>query len=109
MEKLNKIYGKNWKKLDVEEHDDADYDKFINAYEEMFAETDTENAPWHLIAGDDERFATVQIVESIVKTLQNAHCKNLAERTGSGRNQGAAPQHYFAAAPCSAEQCPGKS
>ena len=39
MEKLNKIYGKNWKKLDVEEHDENDYDKFINAYEEMFAET----------------------------------------------------------------------
>lgn len=72
MEKLNKIYGKNWKKLDIQEHDENDYDKFANAYEEMFAETDTENAPWHLIAGDDERFATVQIIESIVKTMQNA-------------------------------------
>ena len=45
MEKLNKVYGKNWKKLDVQEHNDEDYDNFINAYEQMFAETDTENAP----------------------------------------------------------------
>ena len=91
MEKLNKIYGKNWKKLDVEEHDDADYDKFINAYEEMFAETDTENAPWHLIAGDDERFATVQIVESIVKTLQNALAA--AEIRAQHRNIILPPRH----------------
>ena len=72
MEKLNKVYGKNWKKLDVQEHNDEDYDNFINAYEQMFAETDTENAPWHLIAGDDERFATIQIIESMVKSLQSA-------------------------------------
>lgn len=72
LEKLNKIYGKNWRKLDVQEHNEEDYDNFVNAYEQMFAETDTENAPWHLIAGDDERFATVQIIESIVKTLQSA-------------------------------------
>ena len=91
MEKLNKIYGKNWKKLDVEEHDDADYDKFINAYEEMFAETDTKNAPWHLIAGDDERFATVQIVESIVKTLQNALAA--AEIRAQHRNIILPPRH----------------
>ncbi len=72
LESLNKIYGKNWKQLDVHEHDENDYDAFINAYEEMFAETDTENAPWYLIAGDDKRFATIKIIESIVKNLQNA-------------------------------------
>ena len=91
MEKLNKIYGKNWKKLDVEEHDENDYDKFINAYEEMFAETDTENAPWHLIAGDDERYATIQIIESIVKTLQNALAA--AEIRAQNRNVILPPRH----------------
>ena len=93
MEKLNKVYGKNWKKLDVQEHNDEDYDNFINAYEQMFAETDTENAPWHLIAGDDERFATIQNYRK--------HGKITAKRTGSGRNKIPKPQYCAAAAPCS--------
>ena len=57
----------------------------------MFAETDTENAPWHLIAGDDERYATIQIIESIVKTLQNALAA--AEIRAQNRNVILPPRH----------------
>lgn len=51
------------------------YDKFLEAYDDMLAKTDTDYAPWHIIEAHDERFAQVKIFSTVTETLLNLFAK----------------------------------
>jgi len=47
-------------------------DQYIGAANDMLAHTDTDHAPWHVIATNDKRYARVHVLKNIVATLENA-------------------------------------
>jgi AMP-polyphosphate phosphotransferase len=68
---------KAWK---LTEEDWRNRDKFSlyeEAADEMFAKTDTDNAPWHLIPGNDKLYARVQVLKEVI-----AHIEKEAARRG---------------------------
>ncbi len=46
------------------------YEKYKQYYEEMLAKTDTDIAPWNIVAAHDRRFATLQIFKTTVESIQ---------------------------------------
>lgn len=72
IKEATKTYGKGWNKSSAGDDDFVDYQRYSEIYEKMFIDTDKPNAPWHLIAGDDTRFAEVSIFDIIVQRLEGA-------------------------------------
>jgi AMP-polyphosphate phosphotransferase len=46
------------------------WDDYLQAAADMFAHTDTDEAPWHIIATNDKKTARIQILEAILKQLK---------------------------------------
>ena len=68
---------KAWK---LTEEDWRNRDKFHlyeEAADEMFDKTDTDNAPWYIIPGNDKLYARVQVLEEVI-----AHIEKEAARRG---------------------------
>jgi polyphosphate kinase 2 (PPK2 family) len=42
---------------------------YLNAFDDMLAETDTRHAPWHVIASDDKRRARIEAFKVVAKIL----------------------------------------
>ncbi|EJW98869.1 polyphosphate:AMP phosphotransferase, partial [gut metagenome] len=68
--KHSKSLGKAWRDLCPAIDETGHYDEFLERYEKMLGETDTVNAPWHLIAADDGRNAQLEVFRSIVETVE---------------------------------------
>ncbi len=47
------------------------YNKWVDAVEEMLAKTDSPHAPWTVVESNDLRWARVRIFETIVKRIEN--------------------------------------
>jgi polyphosphate kinase 2 (PPK2 family) len=45
---------------------------YEEAVEEMLERTDTLAAPWHVVAGEDKRFARVQVVRTVCRAIEDA-------------------------------------
>jgi polyphosphate kinase 2 (PPK2 family) len=45
---------------------------YAEAVEEMLERTDTLVAPWHLVAGEDKRFARVQVVRTVCQAIEES-------------------------------------
>jgi AMP-polyphosphate phosphotransferase len=61
---------KNYK---ITEEDWRNRDKrpqYVEAVEEMFARTDTLEAPWTLIEGESKRFARVKVMECVIEQIE---------------------------------------
>lgn len=67
-----KTLGKAWRDVSPAYDESGHYDKFVERYEKMLAETDTVNAPWHLIAADDSRRAQIEIFTAIAEGIEGA-------------------------------------
>ncbi|MEG0797441.1 MAG: polyphosphate:AMP phosphotransferase [Acidaminococcaceae bacterium] len=72
LEKMNKIYGKDWQSMKPGAVEGDDYHNYLQAYEEMFVATDTTNAPWHVLAAEDLRYAQIEIFKILIASLENA-------------------------------------
>jgi PPK2 family polyphosphate:nucleotide phosphotransferase len=61
---------KNWKfsLSDVKEREH--WDKYMEAYEDMLAETSTEHAPWYVIPADHKWFMRMAVADIVVGTLE---------------------------------------
>lgn len=70
--KNSKTLGKAWRDVSPAIDESSRYEEFLERYEKMLEATDTANAPWHLIAADDRRSAELEIITSIVETVENA-------------------------------------
>ena len=60
---------KAWKMTDEDWRNRDRWDEYIQAAEDMFRETDTELAPWTLIAANDKRHARLMALKTIVEAL----------------------------------------
>jgi AMP-polyphosphate phosphotransferase len=75
-ERANDPY-KSWKLTNEDWRNREKFDDYVTAADEMFAKTDTDAAPWVLIAGNNKYHARIQVLE---ETL--AHIKSEAKRRG---------------------------
>lgn len=57
------------------------WDDYVTAADAMIEHTDTEHAPWHVIATDDKRLARLAILRAIVAALEKA-LKKRRQATG---------------------------
>ncbi len=58
-----KLTAEDWRNRDK-------IDLYHEAIEDMFAKTDHELAPWHVISGEQKRWARVQIIETLIERIQ---------------------------------------
>lgn len=66
---------KNWKFSLDDLATRADWDKYLQAYEDMLNHTSTEWAPWHVIPADHKWFTRVAVADVIVKKLKSLNLK----------------------------------
>jgi len=52
------------------------YDKYIDAFEEMLESTDSDYAPWAFIEGDDINFATIKVFMLLINIMENRLLEN---------------------------------
>lgn len=48
------------------------WDQYLHAAADMFEHTNTQHAPWHIIATNDKRAARIQVLEAILSQLEAA-------------------------------------
>lgn len=66
---------KNWKFSLDDLATRADWDKYLQAYEDMLNHTSTEWAPWHVIPADHKWFTRVAVADVIVKKLKSLNLR----------------------------------
>ena len=59
-----------WKVTDLDWKHHKNYDRYLESCEEMFAKTDTDYSPWHIIESNNLRFAQVKIFKTIIEKLE---------------------------------------
>lgn len=63
--KAYKITDEDWRNREK-------WDEYRTAVNEMLARTSAKHAPWNLIAGNDKRFARIQVLEIVTDALREA-------------------------------------
>ncbi len=63
---------KRYKITDEDWRNREKWDEYRDAVNEMLTRTSALNAPWNLIAGNDKRFARIQVLEIVTQALRNA-------------------------------------
>ncbi len=61
---------KAWKLTDEDFRNREKWDDYICTIEKMIEKTHTKIAPWHLIAGNDKRYARIEVLRIITETLE---------------------------------------
>ena len=65
-----KIAFKNYKITEEDWRNRKRWDAYQSAVNDMVAHTSTEFAPWTLVAGNDKKFARIQILKTICDNLE---------------------------------------
>ena len=61
---------KRWKLTDEDWRNRDKTEEYANAIEEMFRRTNHELAPWHLVSGEQKKWARVQVLEILIKRIE---------------------------------------
>ena len=61
---------RRWKLTDEDWRNRDKIDQYNEAVEDMFAETDHELAPWHVVAGEQKRWSRVTILETLIARME---------------------------------------
>lgn len=61
---------RRWKLTDEDWRNRDKLDQYTAAVEDMFARTDHSLAPWHLVSGEQKRWARVQIIETLIERIE---------------------------------------
>ncbi len=61
---------KRWKLTDEDWRNREKWDEYDSAVDDMIERTSTAVAPWHLIPGNDKRYARVEILRKICEALE---------------------------------------
>jgi polyphosphate kinase 2 (PPK2 family) len=61
---------RSWKLTDVDWRNREKRKKYEVAVEDMLARTDHEQGRWHVVAGDDKRYARVVVVETVCAAIE---------------------------------------
>lgn len=82
-EKLQQSPTTAWKvtKEDWKHH--KQYDKYLEATEDMLAKTDTDFAPWTIVESHDRRFATIKVFKTVINSVGRKieHIRRTQEQT----------------------------
>jgi AMP-polyphosphate phosphotransferase len=62
------------------------YDTYLPIIDEFIENTDTRNAPWHVIASTDRQYTILKIYSSLVKTLEKRILENQVGQLKKGKN-----------------------
>jgi PPK2 family polyphosphate:nucleotide phosphotransferase len=62
---------KNWKFSAADLHERERWDDYMNAYEDLIANTATPHSPWFVIPADNKWFARLAVAAAIVDTLED--------------------------------------
>jgi polyphosphate kinase 2 (PPK2 family) len=60
---------KNWKFSGSDMAEQAFWDQYQKAYEDMIRNTATENSPWYVVSADNKWFTRVIVAAGIIDTL----------------------------------------
>ena len=66
---------KSWKLTEEDWRNQGRRREYTDAIEEMLERTHTEEAPWHVIAGDSKKFARVSVIETVNSEIERALVK----------------------------------
>jgi len=61
---------KSWKLTDEDFRNREKWDIYVSAIEKMLEKTNTNYAPWHVIAGDSKKYARIEILRIITEKLE---------------------------------------
>jgi len=61
---------RRWKLTEEDWRNRDKLDEYREAIEEMFARTDHGLAPWHLVSGEQKRWARVQVIETLIHRIE---------------------------------------
>ncbi len=71
------------------------YARYWDAFEEMFRQTDTAFAPWHVVEAEDKRYSRIKIMDSVIAAVS----RRLEEMKRNGKRADAVEQPYVEAVP----------
>ncbi|WP_339214163.1 polyphosphate kinase [Solibacillus sp. FSL W8-0372] len=77
---------KSWKLTDEDWRNREKFNLYMEAADEMFAKTNTENAPWCLIPGNDKFYARVQVLKEAVAQIETQITKRGLQLTNVFEN-----------------------
>ena len=63
---------KSWKLTSEDWRNRERRSEYEAALQDMFEHTDTENAPWHIVAGDQKKFARIQVIDTVNERIEAA-------------------------------------
>jgi polyphosphate kinase 2 (PPK2 family) len=63
---------RRWKLTEEDWRNREKLQQYDDAVEEMFRKTDHELAPWHLVSGEQKRWARVTILETLIERIEKA-------------------------------------
>ncbi len=66
---------KRWKFSSSDIQERALWDEYMRAYEEAFARTSTQSAPWHIIPADSRWFARAAVASIVASRLKSLHAE----------------------------------
>lgn len=61
---------KSWKLTEEDYRNRKKWDAYAQATDDMFAETHTEHAPWHIIPGNSKHYARVTFIQTVVDAIR---------------------------------------
>jgi polyphosphate kinase 2 (PPK2 family) len=61
---------RRWKLTDEDWRNRNKIGKYTDAVEEMFRKTDHDLAPWHIVSGEQKRWARVQVIETLIRRIE---------------------------------------
>jgi AMP-polyphosphate phosphotransferase len=63
---------RRWKLTDEDWRNRKKIDVYNEAVEEMFDQTDHELAPWHIVSGEQKRWARIVVIETLIERIEQA-------------------------------------
>lgn len=61
---------KSWKLTDEDWRNRSKFDDYVMAADEMFEKTDSKNAPWVLIPGNNKNYARIKVLKETIKHVE---------------------------------------
>ena len=61
---------RRWKLTDEDWRNRDKADRYTDAIEDMFAHTDHPLAPWHIVSGEQKRWARVHVIETVLAEME---------------------------------------
>jgi AMP-polyphosphate phosphotransferase len=66
---------RSWKLTDEDWRNRDKLEQYTSAVEEMFKRTDHHLAPWHVVSGEQKRWARVQVIETLIHRIEDGLAK----------------------------------